>query len=154
MTMNYSTRLTRSPVGYLGGVCEGLGRTFGIEPTLLRLLWLGAVFIGGTGIALYLLFWWLLPEDNSIPFEPSIWEAGPDGIRRPPLARTHHDRKLLGVCGGLARRWDIDPSAVRLVGIAIGIISLGAAVVVYFVAAMVIPNSADSIASYAYPVDL
>jgi len=154
MTMNYSTRLTRAPAGYLGGVCEGLGRTLGIEPTLLRLLWLGAIFIGGTGIALYLLLWWLLPEDNSIPFEPSIWETGTDGIRRPPLERTHQDRKLLGVCGGLARRWDVDPSVLRLLGVAIGIVSLGTAAVVYFIAAMVIPSSTDAVANFAHPVDL
>ncbi len=154
MTISYSQRLTRSSVGYLGGICEGLGKTFGIEPTLLRFLWLGAIFIGGTGIALYLLLWWLLPEENSFRYEPSVWEAGADGIRRPPLQRTSNDRKLLGVCGGLARRWDVDPSALRLAVIAIGLISFGTAAIVYLIAAMVIPNSNDTIANFPHPIDL
>jgi len=154
MTITSSKRLTRSSVGYLGGVCEGLGKTFGIEPTLLRLLWLGAIFIGGTGIALYLLLWWLLPEEDSIPYEASIWETGTDGIRRPPLQRTANDRKLLGVCGGLARRWDVDPSALRLAVIAIGIISFGTAAIGYLVAAIVIPTSSNTITNYPHPIDL
>ena len=153
MTIQSNNRLTRSSVGYLGGVCEGLGRSFGIAPTLLRLLWLGAIFVGGTGIALYLMLWWLLPEEHSIPFEPSIWEASPDGVRRPPLKKTLTDRKLFGVCGGLARRWDMDPSLVRLGVIAIGIASLGTAALLYLIAAFVIPNPNESVGSYAH-IDL
>ena len=77
-------RLTRSPHGYLGGVCEGLGQRFSIEPNLLRVAWLFSTLIIGTGALLYLALWWLLPRSDDASFEPTIWTEGKDGQRHPP----------------------------------------------------------------------
>jgi phage shock protein PspC (stress-responsive transcriptional regulator) len=34
----------------LGGVSAGLGRAFSIDPTIIRLAWVLAAFLGGVGI--------------------------------------------------------------------------------------------------------
>ncbi len=145
MVSRYSIRLTRSSVGQIGGVCEGLGTSLGISPIIVRLIWVAAVFIGGTGVALYLLLWWLLPVEDDLNYEPTIWRSGPDGNYRPPLERTHYNRKILGICGGLARRWDMDPTLIRLLGVALAIASLGVAIIVYLIAAIIVPNASNNL---------
>ncbi len=56
-----------------------------------------------------------------------------------PLYRSITDKKLTGVCGGIAKRYDLDPSMVRLgfvVTTIIGCIGLP----LYVVAALVVPK--------------
>ena len=38
----------------LGGVCAGLARYIGADPALIRLAWVLAAFLGGTGLLMYL----------------------------------------------------------------------------------------------------
>ena len=45
----------------LGGVCAGLAEYFDLDPTLVRVLWLLAIFLGGTGILAYFILWIVLP---------------------------------------------------------------------------------------------
>ena len=58
------------------------------------------------------------------------------------LYRSRKDRMFLGICGGLASYWQIDPAAVRLVTVFIwvltGFIPL---LFAYFIAALIIPLS-------------
>jgi phage shock protein C len=47
----------------IAGVCGGLGEYFGIDPTLVRLLFvLGLIFVGGTLLA-YLILMIVIPEE-------------------------------------------------------------------------------------------
>lgn len=56
------------------------------------------------------------------------------------LTRSSYDKMLMGVGGGLARYFDIDPTLVRI-GLALaGLFSLGTAVVVYIVVALIMPE--------------
>src|SRR3954453_9717811 len=56
--------LRRDPAhGVLGGVCAGLGRQIGVDPLLVRVVFVALIFAGGLGIALYLLAWALLGAD-------------------------------------------------------------------------------------------
>lgn len=56
------------------------------------------------------------------------------------LYRSRDDRMLAGVAGGLAERWDADPSLVRLVWALLVIFTGGIALVVYIVMAIVVPE--------------
>ncbi|WP_020502162.1 MULTISPECIES: PspC domain-containing protein [Sciscionella] len=48
----------------ISGVCGGAAKHFGIDPVILRLIFLGlAVFGIGTGILLYLAAWIVIPEE-------------------------------------------------------------------------------------------
>jgi phage shock protein PspC (stress-responsive transcriptional regulator) len=59
-------RLTRSVVDRrVAGVAGGIGRHFGIDPTLVRVAFVVLTVMGGSGVALYLIGWLLLPEDGA-----------------------------------------------------------------------------------------
>lgn len=45
----------------LGGVCSGLGEYFNIDPTLIRLAVIIAVFGAGAGLLAYLIAWVIIP---------------------------------------------------------------------------------------------
>ncbi|WP_028308777.1 PspC domain-containing protein [Desulfitibacter alkalitolerans] len=45
----------------VGGVCGGLGEYFQIDSTIIRLLWVALVLVGGSGILLYLIAWIIIP---------------------------------------------------------------------------------------------
>lgn len=56
-------RLFRDPDDrILGGVCSGIAKYFGIERTILRLVFALTVFFGGTGLVLYLILWMVIPK--------------------------------------------------------------------------------------------
>lgn len=46
----------------LAGVCGGLGEYFGIDPTVVRILWIVFTLLGGAGILAYLIFWFFMPS--------------------------------------------------------------------------------------------
>jgi len=48
----------------LTGVAGGLGAYFGIDPVIFRVLFVVLSFFGGAGLATYLVFWLLLPEED------------------------------------------------------------------------------------------
>ncbi len=47
----------------IAGVCGGLGEYMGVDPTLVRLIWLVAVIFGGTGVLAYIIAWIVMPEE-------------------------------------------------------------------------------------------
>lgn len=49
-----------------GGVCKGVSRYFDVDVTLIRLVWALAVFLGGTGVAAYIIAWIIIPEEPGI----------------------------------------------------------------------------------------
>ena len=57
------------------------------------------------------------------------------------LLRSVRDRKLGGVCGGLAEYFDIDPTIVRLAWAFVSLASVGVGVLAYFVAWIIIPEN-------------
>ncbi len=59
------TRLYRSVHGrVIGGVAGGLADFFGMDPTIVRLVFVLIAFFGGGGILLYIILWIVLPERN------------------------------------------------------------------------------------------
>ncbi len=49
----------------VGGVSGGLARTFGVDPVVFRVVFAALTVIGGSGVLLYGLLWFLVPEDGS-----------------------------------------------------------------------------------------
>ncbi len=58
---------------------------------------------------------------------------------RERLYRSRNDRMLLGVAGGMARYFDLDPSIVRIVWALLALAG-GAGILLYIVAAIVVPE--------------
>ena len=60
----YRSRSDRS----IAGVCGGIGKYFGIDPTLVRLLAIVGVFLACTTLLLYLIIWAIIPQEPAKPF--------------------------------------------------------------------------------------
>ncbi len=55
------------------------------------------------------------------------------------LYKSSTDRKLCGVCGGIAEYFNIDPTIVRLIW-AILVLCFGTGILAYIIAAIVLPD--------------
>lgn len=73
-----------------GGVCSGLARYFDLDPLLVRVVFVAALFFGGGSLLAYLLLWWLVdpaPEaywaDGTTPGESSGTFPPPTGSGDP-----------------------------------------------------------------------
>src|SRR5690606_663418 len=56
------------------------------------------------------------------------------------LYRSRSNRVFMGVCGGIAERYGVDPTLVRLMWALLAIASLGLGVLAYAFAAMLLPE--------------
>lgn len=62
-------------------------------------------------------------------------------VTRPPLTRSRSDRMLAGVCGGMAKHLNMDPSLVRVLAVlAVFFTGIFPGVVAYVVLACVLPE--------------
>ena len=48
----------------IGGICGGLAEYLGVDPTVMRLIWIVLFFAGGIGILSYLVAWIIIPEER------------------------------------------------------------------------------------------
>jgi phage shock protein PspC (stress-responsive transcriptional regulator) len=80
------------------------------------------------------------PATESAPPPPPPPAGGPDRPRR--LFRSRDDRWIAGVCGGLARYFNIDPVIVRVAAVAL-IFAGGAGVLLYLAAMLLVPAEGD-----------
>jgi phage shock protein PspC (stress-responsive transcriptional regulator) len=64
----------------IAGVCGGLGEYLEIDSTLVRLIWLVLIFIGGTGVLAYIIAWIIMPEE---PVAAPAQEATPSTAPQP-----------------------------------------------------------------------
>lgn len=55
-------KLTKGRDKKIFGVCDGLGNYFDVDPTIVRVAFLVAVFGFGTGILLYLILALVMPD--------------------------------------------------------------------------------------------
>ena len=56
------------------------------------------------------------------------------------LYKSRENRMICGVCGGIAEYFNIDPTLIRLGGALLACISCGTGLLVYFIAAVIIPE--------------
>jgi len=64
MTEDYRRLYRSREPRMIAGVCEGLGKYFSVDPTLIRLLFVVAAIAGiGGGALLYLLLWIVVPNE-------------------------------------------------------------------------------------------
>src|SRR3954468_2853434 len=101
-------RLMRRPAeGKIAGVCAGLADYFDADIALVRAAWVvlsiwpGAIVLG---VVAYLAAWVLMPRAEG---------AAAAGTRA-RLVRSNTDKRIAGVCGGLAEYFDVDPTIVRI----------------------------------------
>lgn len=213
-TSGTQKRIYRSQADrYLAGVCGGFAHYFQIDPFLVRIIWVAAAFIGGTGIIAYIAAWVLIPENPNpeTPIEPVTpersrkfglglgivlifvgllflgdnlhyhfvfpWgfrgfdlgvvislavigigayllfmkssseeaatgaeasQATTSSVRK--LTRSIADRKIAGVCGGLAKYFSVDPVFVRIGFVVLALAQFPLVIIVYIIMMIVVPE--------------
>ena len=55
-------KLSRSNNKMIGGVCAGIAEYLGLDPTIVRIVWVLLLFFAGFGILLYLILWIIMPK--------------------------------------------------------------------------------------------
>lgn len=127
-------RLTRrSSAGRLGGVCAGLAEYLDTDVTLVRLVWIVLSIIPGGiigGVVAYLAAWIVMPDAPGTP------AARPTSSR---LTRSLVDRRIAGVCGGIAEYLGIDPVLVR-VGFVVTTLASGVGLLAYIALLALVPS--------------
>ena len=49
----------------IAGVCSGIARRFGIDPTIVRIAFVASLLLPGPQFLIYLVAWILMPEESS-----------------------------------------------------------------------------------------
>ncbi len=63
--MDEIKRLYRSPTDRkIAGVCGGLGEYFHCDPVIFRIIFLLLILLGGFGLILYLVMWFIVPVEK------------------------------------------------------------------------------------------
>lgn len=56
------------------------------------------------------------------------------------LERSRTQKMICGVCGGIGEYFNIDPTLIRLAWVLLTFGSIGMGIIVYFIAAIIIPD--------------
>lgn len=135
-----SRRLVRLPAeGRLAGVCAGIAAYLEIDVTIVRLAWvILSIFPGALigGVVAYAGAWLIMPEGT-----PAT-AAAP----RSRLVRSATDRKIAGVCGGIAAYLGVDSTLVRVAVVILSIYpgAIICGVIAYLIAWFIIPAEEES----------
>jgi phage shock protein C len=142
-------RLSRIPSeGRLGGVCAGIARYADIDVTFVRLAWVLLSIVPGMivgGLLVYAGAWLLMP---------ATWQSEPIVSTRRRLYRSVSDRKLAGVCGGIAEYFSVDSTVVRVVVVVLAVYpgAVIGGVIAYAIGWLVIPQPRLSTPTVTVPV--
>lgn len=50
----------------IAGVCGGLAQYLNVDPTVVRIIFLVLLFIGGGGLLIYLIIWICAPDEDNM----------------------------------------------------------------------------------------
>lgn len=208
----------------IDGVCGGIGEYLGIDPVIVRIIFILLFFMGGVGLLLYIAGMLIIPVNpehskEQPPVEPKragrgvlfilgiiliiigvglllenfgwpFWhffkvsfnyilpllliaagifliitymqrkqnasisgvESGGEKIEMETeaggtvkrLFRSRKNRMIFGVCGGLGEYLNTDPTVIRILWVILGISSLGIAVLLYLIMAIIVPEEPTS----------
>lgn len=202
---------------FIDGICGGLAEYFGIDPTIVRILWVLITIMGGAGFLLYILGmiiipsnpehiapavppapsrpgtdkkrfwgillilagafllminlgwfaeyeWWsfsrtiLLPillvlvgalliyshsfKSRPIPESGNSVSGGEAFAATLPkeLRRSITNKKLFGICGGVAKYFNLDPTIVRMLFVLLVITTFGWGLLLYIILGLLMPE--------------
>jgi phage shock protein PspC (stress-responsive transcriptional regulator) len=131
-------QLARIPAeGRIAGVCAGLANYLDMDVVLVRAAWVVFSIVPGAligGVIAYIAAWMIMPVSTEA--------AAPRPNR---LTRSETDKKIAGVCGGLAEYFGVDATAVRLVWAILSIVcgAVIGGVLAYLAAWFIIPRASS-----------
>ena len=116
----WQAKWIRSRDGIIGGVCEGLGQRYEVEPWLIRMFWLFSLAFFGIGAVLYLVMMFVVPREDKL--------------------RSANRKKILGVCYRISLVLRVDVGLVRTLMVMSAITSFGVVLVAYVVLYFLLPQ--------------
>jgi phage shock protein PspC (stress-responsive transcriptional regulator) len=122
--------------GRIAGVCAGIAAYLETDVTLVRLAWIVLSIVPGGvigGVLAYLAAWIIVPASTDAnTVSPRL-----------RLTRSLTDRKLGGVCGGIAKYLNVDSTVVRLLWAVLTIVpgAIVFGVAAYLLAWILIPEA-------------
>ncbi|KAA9332640.1 PspC domain-containing protein [Adhaeribacter soli] len=130
----------------IAGVASGIAAYFNTDPLWIRLLLVFLVLIApatagisaGFIILMYILCWISLPLNYDTPAGKGAYSSANTTSRK--LFRNPDDKKLGGVCSGLALYLGIDPAVMRLIFL-IGLFAGGASLLLYILLWIILPEA-------------
>ena len=141
-------RLVRVPAeGRIAGVCAGLADYFKTDVTLVRLAYIILSIVPGVligGVVAYVAAWLLMPVAEAQDWHDFAGKR---------LVRSETDRKIAGVCGGLADYLGVDSTIVRLVCVVLAIYpgAVVCGVIAYLVAWFIVPRAQAPLRTLSAP---
>ena len=118
----------------IAGVCGGFSHYFAIDPSLVRIVWLSTLLLGGTGLILYLICWIIMPKNHTPPVVIDVTRK---------VSRSSQNKIIAGVCGGLGNYFDVDPILIRILFLFM-VLGLGWGILLYVILWIVLPlNSSE-----------
>jgi len=74
----------------LGGVAGGLGEYFEIDPTLVRIIFVVSLFLGGTGVLAYIILWIVVPEEPWVFYMGNEKKENEEKKETPPSSSENY----------------------------------------------------------------
>jgi len=121
--------------GQIAGVCAGIAEYLDVDVTVVRLVWVVLSIVPGGfigGFLAYLAAWVVMPDAT---------QPARGGFPAKRITRSLDDRKVAGVCGGIAEHLQIDSTVVRLAWIVLTVVpgAILCGVIAYLIAWFVMP---------------
>ncbi len=159
--MANNKKLTRSrDERIITGVAGGIAEYFGTDPSLIRIIFVLAVFLTeGLMILVYILMALIVPEEKKEKINEALLLSKDDEVQaegsgfsgreqqeervaeaEKRLKRSRDDRIIFGVAGGIGKYFDTDPVFVRLIFVIAGLFTAGVMIFVYILMAVIIPE--------------
>ena len=114
----------------LCGVCGGIAQVLGVDSTIVRLVWVLSTIVFGINILLYIICAFVL-EDSDVEIVD---------IPTKKLYKSNKDKKILGICGGIAEYFVIESNIVRIAFLMLSFFGMYG-VLAYLICACIIPDA-------------
>lgn len=126
-------KLYTSPNKKLCGVCGGISDYFNIDPTLVRIIVSAIALATGIfpGLFIYLIAALVMPKSPENYYQ--LFNNTSKKLKKST------DKKLFGVCGGIAEYFSVDSTIVRLI-FALSFLLFGYGLGLYIVCAIIMPR--------------
>lgn len=115
----------------IAGIAGGFAQYFHIDSSIIRLLMIFiAFFTVGIFTLVYLLLWWIVPLGPKSYVSHSYKK----------FYRSRFNRHISGICGGLGKYFQVDPTMIRVVFVVLTLCTGGTWIAIYLVGTFVIPQ--------------
>ena len=124
------------------GICGGVAEYFNVDPTLIRI-----------AVACLALYTAVIPTLIVYVVMSFVLPQQPEGYTTvntaKKLVKSQNNKKISGVCAGLAEYFGIDATIMRLL-FALCMLFFGFGLTIYIVCLVLMPSEADQVNRYGY----